>query len=252
MKNLSKIIKIPKKISLNQIKEYFKKYKLFNKIENNNLFPPNLIDLYRIHQFIILNNRTSVLEFGCGWSSMIILHALNENLKKNKIIDSLKYEFEIFENGKKYLNHCKKRNNKIKNNKIKTKYIYSKCHWIEFNNRISSSYNRIPLINPNFIYLDGPDPSSVLFKNQKLKKNKNADLMPMSCDILKIEYNLIPGTIILIDGRTNNANFLKNNFKRNWLYFHDLENDQSIFYLNDLPLGVRNINQLKFFKKKYK
>ena len=82
MKNLSKIIKIPKKITIHQIKKYFKKYNLLNKIENNKLFPPNLVDLYRIHQFIILNNRTSVLEFGCGWSSLIILHALNENLKK--------------------------------------------------------------------------------------------------------------------------------------------------------------------------
>ena len=35
----------------------------------------------------------------------------------------------------------------------------------------------------------------------------------MSCDILKIEPFLIPGTIILIDGRTANANFLKIIFK---------------------------------------
>ena len=95
--------------------------------------------------------------------------------------------------------------------------------------------------------MDGPDPSSVLFNGKKIKKNKNIDLMPMSCDILKIEYNLIPGTIILIDGRTNNANFLINNFKRNWLYLHDFKNDQSIFYLNDPPLGARNIKQLNFF-----
>ena len=38
-----------------------------------------------------------------------------------------------------------------------------------------------------------------------IKKN----LLPMSCDILKFEYHLIPGTIILVDGRTSNATFLK-------------------------------------------
>ena len=31
----------------------------------------------------------------------------------------------------------------------------------------------------------------------------------MSCDILKFEYHLIPGTIILVDGRTSNGLFKK-------------------------------------------
>ena len=34
-------------------------------------------------------------------------------------------------------------------------------------------------------------------------------MMPMQCDILKIEYYLIPGTIIIADGRAANSKFLK-------------------------------------------
>ena len=44
---------------------------------------PDLNDLYQIHELIILNKRTTVLEFGCGWSTIIIKNALEENRKKN-------------------------------------------------------------------------------------------------------------------------------------------------------------------------
>jgi len=71
--------------------------------------------------------------------------------------------------------------------------------------------------------------------------------MPMSCDILKIEHFLTPGTIILIDGRTANARFLKSNFQRNWKYIHDKKNDQSIFLLNEDSLGYVNNAQLNFY-----
>ena len=52
----------------------------------------------------------------------------------------------------------------------------------------------------------------------------------MNSDILQFEHFLTPGTIILFDGRTANARFLKNNFQRNWKYYHDEKNDQIIFF----------------------
>ena len=70
----------------------------------------------------------------------------------------------------------------------------------------------------------------------------------MAADILRFENFLIPGTIILTDGRSANANFLKNFFKRKWIYQHDIKNDQHIFYLNDNSLGYVNDMQLKFYR----
>ena len=72
-------------------------------------------------------------------------------------------------------------------------------------------------------------------------------MMPMSCDILKIENYLTPGTIILIDGRTSNARYLKNNFKRNWREYFDSISDQTIFLLDEKPLGRFNKEQIKFY-----
>ena len=37
-------------------------------------------------------------------------------------------------------------------------------------------------------------------------------MMPMICDILKIENFLTPGTLIVSDGRAANIKFLRDNF----------------------------------------
>ena len=36
----------------------------------------------------------------------------------------------------------------------------------------------------------------------------------MAADLLLMESILLPGTFILVDGRTNNTRFLKNNFQK--------------------------------------
>ena len=93
------MLKIPPNISEKKIINYFRKHNLniianyrfeknvessmvVNTLKNPKTFEPNLIDLYKIHNFILLNKRTSVLEFGCGWSSLVIEHAIRLNKKK--------------------------------------------------------------------------------------------------------------------------------------------------------------------------
>ena len=114
-----------------------------------------------------------------------------------------------------------------------------------FNKKFASQYKSLPVCNPDFIYLDGPSPFTVKKKINGFSTN-HPDLMPMSCDILKFEHFLCPGTIILVDGRTANARFLQKNFQRNWEYFHDEENDQNLFYLNEKNTLI-NFNLFYFF-----
>ena len=52
---------------------------LVNEIQIDEPYRPELLDLYRLHRFIILNKRLTVLEFGCGWSSLIMAAALTKN-----------------------------------------------------------------------------------------------------------------------------------------------------------------------------
>ncbi len=220
--------------------------------------PPELDDLYNLYQYIVLNKRTTICEFGSGWSSLIFSLALNElknkyfkevkNLRVNNpfelfIVDDVKYFLDISKNRIKKFN-------KLLNHKktAKINYIRTNVEMTLFNNRICNEYKKLPPCNPDFIYLDGPNQS-------KIKKEINGitvrhmDMMPMNCDILKMEYFYKPGTILVCDGRGANAKFLKDNFKRNWKYYNDKKYDQHIFYLNDPVLGKYNNLQLKFYNK---
>ena len=92
------MIKFPEKKNVYEIKKYFKSYKLSNifssKLFTKDSFKPNLVDLYRIHRFIILNKRICALEYGTGWSTMIMSHALKIN--KLKLNDD---KFFVFTDG---------------------------------------------------------------------------------------------------------------------------------------------------------
>ncbi len=259
-------IKIPKKISKNKIISYFNSYglEILTKFQNPNsqtykleikksAYKPEIEDLYRIHQFIILNKRITALEFGCGWSTLVILHALMINRRKySKKILKLRYNnpFELFvlDNERKFLNIARKRiNSYTKLNSSYVKFNFSPVEMCTFNNQICNNYKKLPLVNPDFIYLDGPDQFQIKNSVKGINIGHN-DFMPMNCDILYLEPFLKPGTIVLTDGRTSNFRFLVNNLKRNWVFEENYEFDQHTLYLNEKPLGAPNLSQLKFYQ----
>ena len=118
-----------------------------------------------------------------------------------------------------------------------------------FQGRICSHFSKHPRVNPDFIYLDGPDQFKIKGRVNNLSI-ADYEMMPMNADLLSFENFLTPGTIILFDGRTANARFFKSNFRRNWKYIEDAKNDQHLFYLNEKPLGAVSKQQLNFYSKK--
>ncbi len=257
----------PKQKSLKDIKIFFrKKYpnliKLLNEKVEKKLTKPQYPGIYKymynMYNYIKLNKRLVILEFGSGWSSLIFVIALNELIKENsKIIKEMKigrsYEIFILENSKKYLNYTKQRINKYfkyskTQNFCKINYFHSDVYMSTFNNRIVTEYKKLPLCNPDFIYLDGPDQFNIKGKINGFS-TRHINLMPMVSDILKIEYFLVPGTIILIDGRAANTRFLKDHFKRKWIYNYDKKSDLHSFLLDEKPFGKKNSKILKLYKK---
>ena len=117
----------------------------------------------------------------------------------------------------------------------------------DFNNKIASEFVKHPRVNPDFIFLDGPGQFKIKGSVNNISTNSR-DMMPMSCDILKYEHFLTPGTIILIDGRSANARFLEKNFQRNWDHKYLREFDEHVFILNEKPLGKYNEEQIKFYQ----
>ncbi len=220
--------------------------------------PPELDDLYNLYQYIILNKRTTICEFGSGYSSLIFSLALKE--LKNRFLNDVRnlrmnnpFELFVIENEKKFLNISRKRivkfNKLLKvKNPIKINYTFTDVEMALFNDRICTQYKKLPLCNPDFIYLDAPNQFNIKKKINGISIG-HKDMMPMNCDILKLEYFYTPGTIIVCDGRAANAKFMRDNFTRNWEYYNDRKSDQHVFYLNDPVLGKYNNLQLKFYKK---
>jgi len=216
----------------------------------NNPYEPEFDDLYLLHSYIIKFRRMTVLEFGTGWSTLVMANAIKYNLSKYlRNIKNLRLnnagEVHTLDNEKKWLNKTKQKTLKYKNN---IKFHYSEAFMDSFNGRICTSFKNLPKINPDFIYLDGPDQFNIRKERCGININ-HKDLMPMSCDILRIESFLKPGTIIVVDGRAANSRFLKSNFQRKWQYSYNQTNDQHVFFLKEKPLGKLNQKQLNFYFK---
>ena len=245
------IPEFPKKILiLNLLNSIGLNKKFLNK--KSNVLGPNLKKLFFLYKIVTLNKRLTILEFGSGWSTLVLSLAMSANLKKYKHkVKNLKNDkFEIFslDNSKKYLNISKKRVNIFKSKyQCKMNFLYSPVKMSQFEDRICTEYSKLPICNPDFIYLDGPDQFNIVNKVNNFS-SANKDLVPMSADILKIEFYLMPGTIILVDGRAGNVEFLKKSFKRNWIYKFIKNVDQHIFLLDEPSWGLKNSKLLKFYK----
>lgn len=217
--------------------------------KNTKPLSPDLFDLYRLHQIVLKFKRTTVLEFGVGWSTKIFANALLIN-KKNYLnkIKNLRFNnpFQVHsvDNFKRYIVETK---SKLSNDEKQNTFIkFSEVRMCQYNGIICTEYNYLPRINPDLIYLDGPSQFNVKGSINNIS-TAHKDFMPLSCDILKIEYFLRPGTIIVVDGRTSNYRFLKNNLQRKWKFFDGTNGDQHYCFLNETPLGELNAKQNKFY-----
>jgi len=212
----------------------------------NEALPAELDDLIRLHYLVTSRKVTTILEFGVGKSTIVFDHALTANKQKysSNIEKTLRRgnAFECFsvDNNKKWISHCKKI---AKTSSVN--YHYSPCSVSTFNGRVCTYFDVLPNICPDLIYLDGPDQYSTIGDSRGITTN-HPDRLPMSGDILSIEHFLLPGTLIVVDGRTANARFLKTNLQREWSYFYHEEFDQHYFELVEKPLGIYNKRQIDF------
>jgi hypothetical protein len=210
--------------------------------------PAEMDDLIRLHYLVTARKITTVLEFGVGMSTAVFDHALSLNKKKYGAIvkrdlrRSNPFELHSVDDSAYWIEETKKRFNF--NN---TFFHLSDCEMNTFNGRICTFYKSIPNICPDLIYLDGPDQFSVSGEVRGIS-TRNSDRVPMSGDILAIEHFLLPGTIIIVDGRTANARFLQTNLQRNWDYTFFEGFDQHIFELIEEPLGSINAKHISFSK----
>jgi hypothetical protein len=239
--------KLPQLLKLKNLK-LSQKEKIFDPILNiSKKYNPEIIDLARLYDLIVKNKPFTVLEFGVGYSTIVIAKALYENKKKfnkkylNEIRNSKMFKVYSVDASNKWIKETKK--NLPHFLKEFVKFHQSPVEIKVIDNQICHMYKNIPDINPDFIYLDGPHPLDPIGKINNLSFNC-IERTPISADILLLESTLLPGTNILVDGRTNNVRFLKNNLKRHYKYYWDRNGDVTLIKLVEKKLG--KINKLGF------
>jgi len=212
-------------------------------------FAPKIHDLVRLHRLCLARKVMTVLEFGCGFSSLIFAHALKlnsqnhgdfvrENLRRHHF-----FEVHSVDDMPDYLDLARQRT--PEDLSAFANFHQSAVNMTQFNGRICTEYHELPNICPDLVYLDGPSQHSATGTINGIT-TAHSDRLPMSCDLLKIEHFFLPGTLIIVDGRTANARFLKSNFQRQWAYLHDRQSDVHYFELQETPLGKYNKLQLEY------
>lgn len=224
---------------------------IFESVDPNNQtpLPPELDDLTRLH-FIARNRRvTTVLEFGLGKSTIILADAIKKNKKDfNEFVTknmrrAHPFQIHSLDNNEKWIKICKD-----KLPKHLAEYVhfhFSEVEMTTFNDRACTMYKKIPNICPDLIYLDGPEQFNVEGNIRGISTNAQ-DRLPMAADILLFEPFLLPGTLIVVDGRTANARFLRYNLQQKWDYCHLEKEDIHVFELVEKPLGKINQKQIDF------
>ena len=143
------------------------------------------------------------------------------------------------ESSEKWMKNTKE---KIKNAGLENfaDVVFSKVKIAEYEGQICHFYDNLPDVVPDFVYLDGPDPSTVEGNISGLSF-QNPKRTVMSGDILKYESTLLPGFFMIVDGRTNNARFLERMLKRTYDVQYHEGADVTTFELNEPRLGGENI-----------
>jgi hypothetical protein len=217
--------------------------------KNTEALPARLDDLARLHYLVRSRKVTTILEFGVGKSTIVFADALKKNkIEFEKYISknlrrSNPFEVHSVDNSKKWINTCR---TELPKQLIPfVHFHHSKVSMDTFNGRVCTMYSKLPNICPDLIYLDAPDQFSAL-GNIRGISTKHPDRVPIAADILFIEPLLLPGTLIVIDGRTANARFLLNNLQRNWKYTSLLKEDIHLLELAEQPFGKLNEKQIRF------
>lgn len=213
-------------------------------------FKPKYEDLSRLHWLCLKRKVINILEFGGGFSTAVIADAcrtlkgeFGEWVRNNIRVQE---EFTIYsiDEEQRYLEITLDRIEKAGLTEF-SKLYRSSVEMGLHDNRFVTFYSAIPNINPDLIYLDGPSQFATTTQISGFGINSSVR-MPMSADILRLEFFLEPGTLIVVDGRTANARFLRAYLKRSWAYEHDEVGDVHYFELQESPLGPFNKAKINF------
>lgn len=212
-------------------------------------YPVEWADLLRLYALVRLRRVTKILEFGCGYSTAIMAHGLAVNDgefgddARAGLRRSDPFRLHAVDDVPAFVEIARGRLTPSTSGRVE--FHCAPVRMTTFGDRICTAYDSLPNVCPDLVYLDGPDQHQVEGDVAGIS-TRHPDRLPMACDILRIEHFLLPGTLVVVDGRTANARFLKANLQREWRHEHDEEGDVHYFEMIEDPLGKWNRRQIEF------
>jgi hypothetical protein len=213
-------------------------------------YPAQIADLVRIHRLVRDRRRITALEFGVGYSTLIIAHALSQNEAEFGILHPKPawlgaHPFRLFtvDAGDEWLANTQRAMPAELLKRVQ--FTHSAVEIGTFAGRLCHFYRNVPDVTADFVYLDGPHPGQVEGEHSGIGF-RNTGRPPMAADLLVMEPLLSPQTIILVDGRQSNVRFLQYNFQRPFLVSRDEGGDVTLFELDEPPLGPRDKKRMDY------
>jgi hypothetical protein len=216
-------------------------------------YAPVISDLARLHWLVVSRRVPSVLEFGSGYSTLVLGHAM-----RTLAVSTPPEQAALFRQNPLFHVHSVDEDQRfadIARSRIPADiaaHVTITCSAVEmatFLDRVCTAYTSVPDVSPGLVYVDGPSQFAAS-GSVRGYSTRRGDAFPMAMDVLAIEHFLAPGALVVVDGRAANARFLRANLQRDWAYEYRLGDgmraDIHLFELQEAPLGVLNQRQLEF------
>jgi len=193
------------KFDLRKVYFYYAKFilKIFYKINipiEKSYFDPDYCDLYHIFKLVLKFNPKRCIEIGSGYSTFVILKALEINFKKDEIVPkliSLEQDDGYLKIHKSFISK-----NFVPETKNIVKFVKTDLKIESHKEEMVSICKEFPNEKFDFLYEDRTD-------DEKYK---------IAGDAIKIENNMPRNFIICIDGMIKTVEFYKNNLIRDYYY----------------------------------
>jgi hypothetical protein len=181
-------------------------------------------DVVNLHRKIVVNQCKSVIEFGCGISTVVMAHAMLKNNEKYNI----KGKIYSVEAHPKWADIVREKLIEVGLDDY-TEVTSSKVRLSKLGGQTCHFFDKLPDVRPDLMYLDGPAPKDVEGNSNGV--TMNGLHFVVAADPLLYEYSFYPGFQMVVDGRYNNVEFLKNNFKRKYRIKRDFVRNITTFSL---------------------
>ena len=179
-------------------------------------------DVANLHKIVCRLRPKTILEFGCGFSTLAMAHAL----KMNRDSTGKGGKLFVVEAVEKWADNVR---GKLGDLEEFVEIRTSEPRICQLNGHVCHTYVNLPNVRPDFIYLDGPDPKDV---TGDINGISIAGLkFVCAADPLLYEWGFYPGFQMLVDGRFANVEFLKKNLKRKYRIRSSAVHSNALFTL---------------------